>query len=53
MYTITFENLMNNVTSHLSSLLCKSSINKYMIMVRSDTNEITKKIYKINWPLSL
>ena len=41
-YTITFENLMNNATSHLSSLLCKSSVSKYMIMVRSVTNEITK-----------
>ena len=36
---------MNNVTSHLSSLLCKSSVIKYIIMVRSVTNEITKKIY--------
>ena len=34
---------MNNATSHLSSLLCKSSVGKYMIMVRSVTNEITKK----------
>ena len=42
-YTITFENLMNNATSHLSSLLCKSSVGKYMIMIRSVTNEITKK----------
>ena len=30
-------------TSHLSSLLCKLSVSKYMIMVRSVTNEITKK----------
>ena len=30
-------------TSHLSSLLCKSSVSKYMIMVRNVTNEITKK----------
>ena len=52
-YTITFENLMNNAISHLSSLLCKSSVSKYMIMVRSITNEITKKIYKIKQPLSL
>ena len=40
---------MNNTTSHLSSLLCKSSVSKYMIMVRNVTNEITKKhiyIYK-------
>ena len=47
-YTITFENLMNNTTSHLSSLLCKLSVSKYMIIVRSVTNEITKNIYKIN-----
>ena len=40
-YTITFENLMNNATS----LLCKLSVNKYMIMARSITNEITKKKY--------
>ena len=44
-YTIIFENLMNNATSHLSSLLCKSSVSKYMIMLRSVTNEITKKKY--------
>ena len=42
-YAITFENLMNNATSHLLSLLCKSSVSKYMIMVKSVTNEITKK----------
>ena len=42
-FTITFKNLMNNATSHLLSLLCKSSVSKYMIMVRSVTNEITKK----------
>ena len=35
---------MNNATSHLTSLLCKSSISKYMIMSRSVTNEIIKKI---------
>ena len=34
---------MNNATSHLSSLLCKSSVSKYMILVKSVTNEITKK----------
>ena len=38
---------MNNATSHLSSLLCKSSVNKYMIMVRNITNEITKKNIKL------
>ena len=38
---------MNNATSHLSSSLCKSSVNKYMIMVRNITNEITKKYIKL------
>ena len=38
---------MNNATSHLSSLLCKLSVSKYMIMVRSATNEITKKNIKL------
>ena len=38
---------MNNATSHLSSSLCKSSVNKYMIMVRNITNEITKKNIKL------
>ena len=28
LYTITFENLMNNATSHLSFLLCKSLVGK-------------------------
>ena len=40
-----FENLMNGAASHLTSLLCKSSVSKYMIMVRSITSEITKNIY--------
>ena len=38
---------MNNATSHSSSLLCKSLVSKYMIMVRSVTNEITKKNVKL------
>ena len=38
---------MNNATSHLSSLLCKSSVSKYIIMIRSVTNEITKKNIKL------
>ena len=46
-YTITFENLMNDATSHLMSLLWKSSVSKYMIMVRSITNEIIKKMIKL------
>ena len=37
-YAITFENLMNNATSHLLSLLCKSSVSKYMIMVSESSN---------------
>ena len=36
---------MNNTTSHLSSLLCKSLVIKYIIMVKNVTNEITKNIY--------
>ena len=52
-YTITFENLMNDTTSHLMSLICKLSVSKYMIMVRSITNEILKKKKKINKPISL
>ena len=42
-----FENLMNDATSHLMSLLWKSSVSKYMIMVRSITNEIIKKMIKL------
>ena len=38
---------MNDATSHLMSLLWKSSVNKYMIMVRSITNEIIKKMIKL------
>ena len=34
---------MNDTTSHLMSLICKLSVSKYMIMVRSITNEILKK----------
>ena len=34
---------MNNATSHLMSLLCKSSVSKYTIIVKSVANEITKK----------
>ena len=35
---------MNNTTFHLMSLLCKSLVSKYMIMAKSVTNEIIKKI---------
>ena len=35
---------MNNTTFHLMSLLCKSSVSKYMIMAKSVINEIIKKI---------
>ena len=38
---------MNNATSRLMSLLCKSSVSKYTIMVRSIANEITKKNIKL------
>ena len=36
------KNLMNSFTSYLMSMLCKSSTNKYMIMVRNVTNKIKK-----------
>ena len=39
-----FENVMNGATSHLTSLLCKSSVSIYMILVRNVTNEIIKKV---------
>ena len=38
---------MNNITSHLSSSLYKSTVSKYMIMIRNITNEITKKNIKL------
>ena len=38
---------MNNATSHLSFLLWKSSVSKYIIMVKSVINEITKKNIKL------
>ena len=38
---------MNDTTSHLMSLICKLSVSKYMIMVRSITNEILKKKKKL------
>ena len=34
---------MNDVTSHLTPLLRKSSASKYMIIVRNVTNKIMKK----------
>ena len=44
---MTFKNLMNNSTSHLMSMLCKSSISKYMITVRNVIDEIMKIMIKI------
>ena len=41
------KNLMNNFTSYLMSVLCKLSINKYMIMVRNDINKIIKNMIKL------
>ena len=37
---------MNDITSHLIPLLCKSSASKYMIIVRNITNENEKKMIK-------
>ena len=44
---MTFKNLMNNSTSHLMSMLCKSSISKYMITVRNVIDEIMKIMIKL------
>ena len=41
------KNLMNNFTSYLMSMLCKLSINKYIIMVRNDINKIIKNMIKL------
>ena len=38
---------MNNSISYLMSMLCKSSTNKYMIMVRNIINKIIKNIIKL------
>ena len=47
-YTITFKNLINDATSHLTPLLWKSLANKYMIIVKNVINEIMKKSDKTN-----
>ena len=44
---MTFKNLINNFTSHLMSMLCKSSTGKYMIMVRNFIDEIMKIMIKL------
>ena len=41
------KNLMTNFTSYLMSMLCKLSINKYIIMVRNDINKIIKNMIKL------
>ena len=42
---MTFKNLMNNSTSHLMSMLCKSSTSKYMI-IRREHEKYDKANYK-------
>ena len=42
-----FKNLMNSSTSHLMSILCKSTANKYMIMVRNVIDDIMKNMIKL------
>ena len=44
---MTFKNLINNFTSHLMSMLCKSSTSKYMIMIRNFIYEIMKIMIKL------
>ena len=41
------KNLMNNFTSYLMSMLCKSSTNKYMIMVKNVIDKIMKNMIKL------
>ena len=38
---------MNNSTSYLMSMLCKSSTNKYMIMVKNVIDKIMKNMLKL------
>ena len=38
------KNLMNNSTSYLMSMLCKSSTNKYMVMVKNVIDKIIKNM---------
>ena len=45
---ITFKNLINDATSHLTPLLWKSLASKYMIIVKNVINEIMKKSDKTN-----
>ena len=47
-YTITFKNLINDATSHLTHLLWKSLASKYIIIVKNVINEIMKKSDKTN-----
>ena len=44
---MTFKNLINNFTSHLMSMLCKSSTSKYMIMVRNVIDKVMKNMIKL------
>ena len=39
--------LMNSSTSYLMSMLCKSSTNKYMIMVKNVIDKIMKNMIKL------
>ena len=42
-----FKNLMNSSTSHLMSILCKSTTNKYMITVKNVIDDIMKNMIKL------
>ena len=44
---MTYKKLLNNSTSHLMSILYKSSINKYMIMVKNVIDKIMKNMIKL------
>ena len=44
---MTLKNLMNSSSSYLMSMLCKSSTNKYMIMVKDIIDKIMKNMIKL------
>ena len=44
---MTLKNLMNSSTFYLMSMLCKSSTNKYMIMVQNVIDKIMKNMIKM------
>ena len=44
---MTWKNLIYSSTSYLMSMLCKSSTNKYIIMVKNVIDKIMKNMIKL------